>query len=164
MKALVIYESMFGNTRQVAEAVAEGMGGRFDVTVTEVGGAPRQVPDDVAILVVGGPTHAFGMSRARTRESAGTQGADRDAASHGGIREWISTVQVPERTAVATFDTKVTSPRLPGSAASSAQRRLRHRGLVPAARPETFYVTGTAGHLDDGELDRAKAWGSTLAS
>ena len=56
MYALVVYESMFGNTRQIAEAVAEGLGSAMEVRVVEVGTAPPVVGEDVALLVVGGPT------------------------------------------------------------------------------------------------------------
>lgn len=161
--ALVIYESMFGNTQQVATAIADGLRESFGVTMTEVSAAPEEVAADVELLVVGGPTHALGMSRPRTRQSAGQQGADAQAAAHGGIREWIARVSAPEGTVTATFDTKVVKPHLPGSAASSAQRKLRHRGLKAATHPETFYVTGTEGGLVEGELDRAMAWGAELA-
>lgn len=162
--ALVVYESMFGNTHQVAAAIADGLRESFDkVTMTEVSEAPKDVAADVELLVIGGPTHALGMSRPRTRQSAGQQGADATAAGHEGIREWISRVSAPEGTLTATFDTKVVKPHLPGSAASSAQRKLRHRGLRVATHPETFYVTGTEGGLVEGEFDRARAWGAELA-
>jgi hypothetical protein len=161
--ALVVYESMFGSTREVAGAVAAGLGESFDVTVTEVAEAPQQLPGDVALLVVGGPTHAFGMSRPRTRQSAAEQGADPGPSGHGGIREWIGGLSADEGTVTATFDTKVASPHLPGSAARAAQRKLHRRGLAPAAHPETFLVNGTKGGLVDGELDRARLWGSGLA-
>ena len=54
--ALVVYESMFGNTQQVATAIADGLRGSFDVTMTEVSAAPKDVTADVELLVVGGPT------------------------------------------------------------------------------------------------------------
>jgi len=161
-RALVVYESMFGNTGQVAQAVADGLGELFAVTKAEVSSAPRELPNDVELLVVGGPTHAFSMSRPRTRKSAAEQGADVQAAAHDGIREWISQVSAPTGTALATFDTKVASPRLPGSAAAAAQRRLRRHGLEPIAPPETFFVTGTDGELVEGEIERARTWASGL--
>jgi hypothetical protein len=63
MHALVVYESMFGDTEQVAHAIAEGVGTRAVVRVVAIGDAPTPVPDTVDLVVVGGPTHAFGMSR-----------------------------------------------------------------------------------------------------
>jgi hypothetical protein len=121
------------------------------------------VGDDVDLVVVGGPTHAFSMSRPSTRHSAGEQGADPGAASHSGIREWISGVAAPKGLATAAFDTRIAKPHLPGSAAKSADRKLRRRGFTELAHPESFYVTDTSGGLVDGELDRAKAWGAELA-
>ena len=73
MRALVVYESMFGNTRLVAEAVAEGLSSGLDVDVVEVAAAPTSF-DDVELVVVGGPTHALGMTRQRTRDDARRQG------------------------------------------------------------------------------------------
>ncbi len=162
MNALVVFESMFGNTQAVANAVAEGLSERGGVRVVEVTDAPHSITHDVDLLVVGGPTHAFSMTRANTRQSAVNQGADSEKAAQPGIREWIADVAIADDVPVATFDTKVVKPHLPGSAAHAADRKLRHRGLHHVARPETFYVTGTTGDLVDGELSRAKEWGATL--
>ena len=168
--ALVIYESMFGNTHHVADAVAAGLGKGLDgavVTVYEVAEAPRSLPDDIDLLVVGGPTHAFSMSRPSTRKSAVEQGADPSVVDHEGIREWIAAVDTPGAPHVlrtAAFDTKVVKPHVPGSAAKAATRKLRHRGFAMASDPKTFYVTGTQGELVDGELDRARQWGVQLAN
>lgn len=162
-RALVVYESMFGNTYAVAEAVAEGLGTALDVTLVEVSHAPQAVSDDVDLVVVGGPTHAFSMSRPSTRRSASDQGADPEAAQHDGIREWIGGVMAPEGLLTTAFDTKVLKPHLPGSAAKSAGRKLRHRGFKKIDEPKTFYVTGTKGDLVDGEVDRARQWGTHLA-
>jgi len=160
--ALVVFESMFGNTEAVANAVADGLREQGAVTIVEVADAPHDLPAGLDLLVVGGPTHAFSMTRANTRRSAVTQGAAPEKATHPGIREWISEVAITDEVVVATFDTKVVKPHLPGSAAHAADRKLRHRGLHHVARPETFYVTGTTGDLVDGELSRAKEWGATL--
>ena len=163
-RAVVVYESMFGNTHAVAEAVAEGLGTSLDVTLVEVSDAPKDIAEDVDLVVVGGPTHAFSMSRPSTRQSASDQGADPEAAQHDGIREWIAGVTAPEGLLTATFDTKVLKPHLPGSAARSAGRKLRHRGFKKIDEPKSFYVTGTnGGELVDGEIDRARQWGTHLA-
>jgi Flavodoxin len=163
-RVLVVYESMFGNTHNVAEAVADGLGSTVDVTLVDVGDAPLEVPDDVDLVVVGGPTHAFGMSRPSTRQSAVEQGGDPQAAEHDGLREWIAGVVAPEGLPTAAFDTKVAKPHLPGSAAKAAERKLRHRGFKQLVHPESFFVAGTTGDLLEGELDRARAWGESLAA
>lgn len=165
MRALVVYESLFGNTRAVAEAVAEGLRTGMDVDLVDVRKAPEVLGSDVDLVVVGGPTHAFSMSRASTRADAARQGADSDAAAGIGLRDWVDRIASgTERAPVAAFDTKVRHPRLPGSAARAAQQRLRRAGFPVPARAENFYVTGTAGPLLDGEPARARAWGARLAS
>jgi hypothetical protein len=164
MRALVVYESMFGNTKVVADAVADGLATRLHVTAVEVSAAPTAM-DDVALVVVGGPTHAFGMSRPGTRQDAAKQ-SQRPLVSAGiGLREWLDTVQgASPGVAAAAFDTRIEKPRLPGSAARAAERRLRRLGFRIAARPASFYVAGTPGPLVDGEPERARRWGEHLGS
>ncbi|MFD1546055.1 flavodoxin family protein [Nonomuraea guangzhouensis] len=163
MYALIVYESMFGNTKQIAEAVAEGLATAMRTEVLEVGSAPASVEEDVGLLVVGGPTHAFGMSRASTRQSAAQQG--RVLSQGQGVREWLATVQTPSaRLASAAFDTRIAKPRMPGSAARGVAKRLRRLGLALAAPAESFYVTGTQGPLVAGEMERARQWGEGLGS
>lgn len=159
MSVLVVFESMWGNTRRVAEAAAEGLG---EVPVVSVSEAPVQLPQDVDTLVLGGPTHAFSMSRTSTRQEAGVKGADEGNATCG-MREWLEALSTCEQLRVATFDTRVASVRhLPGSAAKAAAREVRRRHLGQVVATESFYVADTAGPLLDGELDRARAWGTSL--
>lgn len=162
MEALVVVESVFGNTRAVADAVAAGLGGRMDVRTADVATAPDEL-HGVDLLVVGGPTHAFGMTRASTRRSAAEQSGGAVPVADTGIREWLD--RLPAGTCpAATFDTRADRPRLPGSAAAAAARRLRRQGHRVLARPESFRVTGTRGPLVDGELERARQWGDALAA
>lgn len=162
MRALVVVESMFGNTRHVASAIAEGLSSAFTVDVLDVGMAPTTVESDVDLLVVGGPTHAFSMSRESTRTSAVQQGAH-DVSSRG-IREWLELLERDARhTPAAAFDTRIKKPLVPGSAARAAQRRLRRLGFRLVVPAESFGVMGTSGPLGPGELDRAREWGRTLA-
>jgi hypothetical protein len=164
MKALLVYESMFGNTEKVARAVAEGMQTHMDVDVVGVGDAPTPVLDHVDVLVVGGPTHAFSMTRANTRSDAARQGAH--APTGVGIREWIDGLRDgPHSELVAAFDTRVRKVRhLPGSAARSATKALHRHGYRIVVRPESFYVDDVSGPLFDGELERARAWGEQLGT
>ena len=70
MRAVVVYESMYGNTHLVADAIGAGLSTAFDVTVVPVSQASREVMADASLVVVGGPTHVHGMSRAPTRKAA----------------------------------------------------------------------------------------------
>lgn len=165
MRAVVISESSFGNTASVAAAIGAGLARSAEVRVVEVSDAPPDL-GDVDLVVVGGPTHAFGMSRRSTREDAARQ-ATGDVVSRGtGIREWLATQPVARNGVdFATFDTRVTRVRrLPGSAAKAAARALKRVGHRQAAPPKSFYVHDVKGPLADGELDRAQAWGDNLGS
>jgi hypothetical protein len=165
MRTLVVFESMYGNTEHVARAIAEGLG---DAQVVEVGAAPADLPADLELLVVGGPTHAHGMSRERSRADAARR-VDEPIVSTGiGIREWIATV-TPSPTVVATaFDTRVPARELfTGSAAKSAAKALASRGFQ-VAPPESFVLDGRKGEpfdrVAESELERARRWGRTLTN
>jgi hypothetical protein len=161
---LVVYESMFGNTGLIANAIADGLAVGANVQAAEVNAAPTSVRD-ISLLVVGGPTHAFSMSRPSTRADARKQqGSDTSAASEIGIREWLDRLEVESSTRFVAFDTRVRRPRLPGSAARAASRQLRARGLSPLALPVTYWVNGTPGPLVEGEIERARHWGEQLAA
>lgn len=162
-RALVVYESMFGNTKAVAEEVAAGLAEHVPVEVVEVGTAGRRLEGDDLLLVVGGPTHAFSMSRPSSRENARKEAAQPLVSEGPGLREWLERLQHHAGVTTATFDTKVRRPHLPGSAARAAQRRLVRRGFPSAAEPETFWVTANRGPLAEGERERARAWGERLA-
>jgi hypothetical protein len=163
-RALVVYESMFGNTEAVARAIADGLSEHLSTAIEEVVMAPTRV-DDVDLLVLGAPTHAFGLSRRQTRMSAASQGARVPQSGLIGLREWLSVLVPPSRRiGAATFDTRIERPRVPGSAARAARRRIRRLGFVAATKAKSFYVTGTPGPLADGELERARAWGQQLGA
>jgi hypothetical protein len=163
MRALVVFESMFGNTATVARAIGDGLATGLEVRVVDVATAPVEVPADVDLLVVGGPTHALGMSRPATRKSAEDQAGTTATPITTGMREWLDSATVPPATVGATFDTRVHVRWLPGSAARKAQRRLRRHGVTLLAPATTFWVEGTPGPLPDGEQGRAARWGEHLA-
>lgn len=162
MRALVVYETMFGNTGKIARAVADGLSVNREVTLTDVADAPTEVPSDVDLVVVGGPTHAFSMSRYSTRHDAERRGGARNDVDKG-IREWLKELPASSpKTAFAAFDTRVDMPLLPGAASRSATRLARRRGFT-VRDPESFFVRGYQGPLVDGELDRAREWGQLLS-
>lgn len=165
MKALVVYESLFGNTERVAQAIVSGLATQLEVELVEVTDAPPGIDEDLDLVVVGGPTHTFSMTRESTREEAFTKGATHGTAATG-LREWLGHLEKGRYSApVATFDTRVEKMRrLPGSAAKGAAKLVHKLGYPAAAPSESFYVEDVDGPLLDGELDRARAWGERLAA
>ncbi|MEU8663901.1 flavodoxin family protein [Actinoplanes philippinensis] len=161
MKALVVYESMFGNTAEIARAVADGLATCYDVTLAEV----REMPpaDGADLLVVGAPTHAFSLSRPATRADAARQGEVRAGAEAVGVREYLDRSSRLDGLAATAFDTRADKP-VTGSAARKAMRRLRRLGCRPVAPVESFRVTGMTGPLAAGELGRARQWAQSIAA
>jgi hypothetical protein len=94
MSILVVYESMYGNTRAIAEAVAEGLSGAGEIAVRPVHEAGSDL-DGVELLVAGGPTHmhglATGLSRRMSVEAAREDGTalDPSATAELGLRLWL---------------------------------------------------------------------------
>ncbi|MDP2343797.1 MAG: flavodoxin domain-containing protein [Deltaproteobacteria bacterium] len=167
--ALIVFESTFGNTRRVAEAIAAGLESRFEVRVVDVAHA-ESTPGDFDLIVVGGPIHALGMSRPQTRADGARQARDMGTepvtAPSKGVREWLeSLVQSPRKVHAAVFDTAMHfGPFAGGSAARGEAAKLRARGYAVVLKPEHFFVKATAGPLEDGEVERATSWGTRLAA
>ncbi|GAA1599391.1 MULTISPECIES: flavodoxin family protein [Kribbella] len=164
-RALIVYESMFGNTERIARAVRDGLQEYVETETVPVNRAPDVVPADVRLVVVGGPTHAFSMSRLSTRQEAGKQD-DLVTPVEVGIREWLAALKPPAGTKaprVATFDTRIARVRrLPGSAARSAAKLLRRLGYRLLSTSESFFVNETTGPIQDVEIKRAERWGRDL--
>lgn len=165
MNAMVVYESVYGNTRVVAEAIADALGAVSAVPVHE---APTKL-EGVELLVVGGPTHMHGLTTSRSRRLASEAGAEdgqpveRGAAERPGLREWLRDLPDGEHVCAAAFDTRLDrSPALTGVAAHGIARRLRRHGYTLLASV-SFLVEDAQGPLEAGELDRARAWGVQLA-
>jgi flavodoxin len=164
MTALIVVESSFGNTRAVAEAIRDGLTPHVEAEVVAVADAPTQLSDTVELLVVGGPTQAFGMSRPQTRDDAVRQGAP-NTQTRVGLREWIAALSdTGARPPVVTFDTRTKHRWVPGSAASQAAAALSERGFPSAAARQSFRVDDVAGPLVPGEVEKARAWGERLGT
>jgi flavodoxin-like protein len=165
MNAVVVYESVYGNTRAIAEAIGEGIGGATVVPVSEAGD-----PAGADLLVVGGPTHMHGLASKHSREIAAEAGKedkaipiDAHATAEPGLRTWLHELSESDGARAAAFDTRLDkSPWLTGLASRGIAKRLRGRGYDVSAS-ESFLVEDTEGPLADGELDRARAWGRQLA-
>ena len=169
MKALVVYESMYGNTRQIAQAITEGLRVSVDAKLSPVGDAKTIDVSDVQLVVVGAPTHAWGLSRRRTREVAANEIAKRSdqriaaASVATGVREWLRGLTRQEGRCGAAFDTRLDRPRFfTGSAVRTVERGLVAAGFSIFAEPQSFRVGGTTGPLASGEIERARAWGEAM--
>ena len=163
MKTLVVYESLFGNTQRVAQAITDGLSEHGDVELLEVTEARDVVTESFDLILLGGPTHALSMANPSTREEAVARGASHGSTTYG-LREWLEHLHKGRHfELVATFDTRVSKVRhLPGSAAKGAAKIVRGLGYSSAAQAESFYVEDVSGPLLEGELDRAQAWGEWL--
>jgi hypothetical protein len=167
MRVIVAYESIYGNTHQIATAIARGFDSTDDVRVVPV--SELGVNPAADVLVVGMPTHAHGLPRPASRRAAiqGAHSANGDlpvdpAADGSGVREWLQTVPAGLAGSVATFDTRFRAPAwLAGHPARRVLRHLTRAGAHRLAGAESFYVDKSE-HLRPGELARAKQWGSHL--
>jgi len=167
MRALVVYESVFGDARAIAHAIAEGLSPSLAADALAAAEAPTEIGPDVGLLVVGGPNHAFGMPRPSTREGAVKQyGAD-IADTGAGLHEWLEAARLVEgRIPAAAFDTRGSGhPMLTrmDHASRTEEKLLGKLGSQLVAPAEHFFVADTKGPLVEGEEDRARAWGRTLA-
>jgi flavodoxin len=167
MNALVVYESVYGNTRAIAEAIAEGLGGAEVVPVHQAANRAEHAE----LLVAGGPTHVHGMSTTRSRQMA-VEAVHEDGDAHHlepgvaeepGLRAWIRDLPESKGGRAAAFDTRADkSPWLTGAASRGIAKRLRRRGY-DVLGTESFLVEDSEGPLADGELERARAWAADLA-
>ena len=161
MKALVVYDSVFGNTEKVAQAEGQAMGqalgSQAEVQTLRVGDVKPEHLTGLEALIVGSPTRAFSPTPA--------------------IKRWLNGL-VPKSlkgVKVAAFDTRfdIESPgpailkflvKIFGYAAKPIGDRLTRKGGDLTLPPEGFYVEDTEGPLRDGELERAADWARQILS
>jgi Flavodoxin len=169
MRALVVYESMYGNTHVVAGQVADGLRATHEVTLVPVAGVTGDLLAGVDLLVAGGPTHMHGMSSARTRRTAARAAAKEDGglsldpdATGPGVRDLLKGIRQGPALAAA-FDTRLSSApaAFTGHASQTIGRLLKRHGCRVIAAPESFLVT-PQNTLLDGEAARARRWGAAL--
>ena len=136
MHALIVVESVFGNTRAVADAVAAGLATCMQVEVVDVA-APGTGDTGVDVLVVGGPTHAHGMTRPGTRKGALAQVGQPGGGTTGtgaGLREWLASLDAGGHRPAAALDTRFDKPRwLVGSAARASRPGTRSGSPRPCS-------------------------------
>jgi len=170
MRALVVYESMYGNTRAIARNIADGLSATHEATLVPVGEATPDLLAEADLLVAGGPTHMHGMSRASSRRMAAqaaakeNSGVTLDPGAHGpGIRDWLNDMAGGQILAAA-FDTRLSGvPAFTGRASHPIGRLLKRHGCRIVAAPASFLVS-QQNTLLDGEAERARRWGMTLGA
>jgi flavodoxin len=152
MKALVVYDSVFGNTEKVAQAIGAALG---EVQALRVGNVQPEHLAGITVLVVGSPTRAFRPTPATVSFLKGLP-----AGSLKGVRvaAYDTRMLVDEAPAILKFFVKIF-----GYAADPMLKLLVKKGGDAALQPEGFFVAGTEGPLKEGELERAAAWVKPLA-
>lgn len=158
MRAMVVYDSAYGNTEQVAQAIGEALGPQDQVQVLRAGEVQPSQLAGLNLLVVGSPTQKFrplpGITRfIKAIPPEGLRGVKVAAFDTRFTEDDIAKVRILE------FFVKVF-----GYAAKPIGDRLVKRGGTLAVAPEGFYVADTQGPLLEGELERAAAWAAEFAS
>jgi flavodoxin len=145
MRALVIYDSKFGNTETIARTIAQALEEKATVNLARAAEYGEARWQGVDLLVVGCPTQGW---RPTPDTTAFLGRIPKGALAH---------------TAVAAFDTRFDkSVWLTGSAAKRIEGTLRKQGVRLVVPPESFFVDGSEGPLADGELSHATAWSKGL--
>lgn len=156
MKALVIYDSFFGNTEMVAKAIAAALATKLEVTAIKADQVEPQQLSDLDLLVVGSPTRAF-------NPSPNTKSFIKGLSPLTGVKVVVFDTRLPVEE--ANSKVLVFLVKLFGYAAEKMLKGLQKKGgqaLLPA---NWFVVKDSEGPLKDGELERAAAWaGSMLAA
>jgi len=169
MRGVVVYESMFGNTRRVAEMITQALADAMEVRLLRADAVVAEDVQGIDLLVVGAPTHAWSMPRPNTRKGAPNNvrrpGSDLvlepNADTSPGVREWLETLDDVHALA-AVFDTRFNAPvMLTGRAATGIEKALQQHGFVMMSASESFRVD-RQNHLLAGEVERASRWGRRL--
>lgn len=168
MKARVAYESMYGNTARIAGAIGSGLAETgIVVTIAGIDALDADATADADLLVVGGPTHAHGLSSESSRDTAVKDAKNTfDEPTVGrGLRAWLPELPDGEGRPAAAFDTRIGGAPawLTGSAAKHVAKILASRGFRLVIEPECFLVT-KRNELVDGELERAESWGASVGA
>ncbi len=150
MKALVLYDSMFGNTEKVAKAIAEGL----SATAMRVGDAKVEDLKGLDILVVGSPVHG---GRASQNMQAFIKQIPTDALNGVKVTAFDTRFEFEKKGAGLKLIMK-----LVGYAAARIVKDLEKKGGMAISSPQGFLVLDKEGPLKDGELERAKKWGQEL--
>jgi hypothetical protein len=160
MNAIVVFESVWGNTAAVARAIAEGFGPDAQAYPTDE--VPPKQLATADLIVAGSPVFGFSLPTEAIRENILRSETDAGAPpdlSHPSLRSWLDVLPAGHGRSAA-FETRIWwSPR---GATGAIEKRLGQRGYVPISKAHKFVVRDKYGPLRDGELDRARRWGREL--
>jgi hypothetical protein len=163
-RALVVYESFYGNTETIADRIADGLARRCLVDSVRIDALRVGEIAALDLLVVGAPTQEWTLPRSGTGQGSATPRSAGVAASHPSLRDWLAALPPGHGRACAAFSTRWARPELlTGSAAVAIEQQLVRHGWTCVAPAQSFVVEGLEGPLRSGEPDRAEAWGSALA-
>jgi len=168
MRALVVYESVYGNTHAVATRIGQGLEERGEVRVLSVHDATADQVEWADLVVVGGPTHGHGLSSTSSRKAAAASAANSDTAldpeaTGPGLRHWFKELPKATGKRAVAFDTRLDAAALlTGRASHAIERRLRTHGFTVLAESDSFLVD-KHNHLLPGQEQRAVHWGGRLA-
>lgn len=161
MRAVVVYESLWGNTAAIARAVAEGIGP--DARAVPTSQASAAIGEGVDLIVAGAPLLGFSLATEGMLKGIGDNPGSKTPPdlSQPSMRSWLDALPRGAGRS-ASFETRIWWS--PGSAAKAILKRLEALGYRPLGKGERFIVEGKYGPLRAGELERAHAWGAELAS
>ena len=161
MKAVVVYESHWGNTEAIARAVAAGFGPEAEVLTTDQ--ALDSVLMGADLVVAGAPLIAFGLPSDKTRGGVAAESAKAPKPpdlSHPSMSSWLDSLPRGHGRS-ASFETRMRWS--PGGATGAIDRGLESAGYRSVAKGRRFVVKGKYGPLRDGEIELARQWGAELA-
>jgi flavodoxin len=158
MKAMVVYDSVFGNTGKIAQAIGYALGPPEDVEMLRVSEVKPEQLAGLTLLVVGSPTRQFSPTGATTSflKSIPKNGLKGVKVAAFDTRFTVSAI---EEVRVLAFFVRVF-----GYAAKPIANRLEKKGGELVVPPEGFYVGDTEGPLLQGELERAADWARRIGT
>jgi flavorubredoxin len=157
MKAIVVYESHWGNTAAIARAIAEGIGS--EAVALNTSDAVGAALAEVDLIVAGAPVLGFSLPTEDMVKNLSKESVAPDL-SHPSMRSWLTALPEGKGRAAA-FETRIWWS--PGGSTKAILRQLEKVGYPALVEAERFLVKDRYGPLKEGELERAKQWGEKLA-
>jgi len=153
MKLIIVYDTIYGNTQRIAEAIKEGLGSGHESELVRVEEAKTDMIENTDVLIVGSPTHGGWFSES--------------------VKTFLDTLSAESLRGIyaSSFDTSIPSEdqkfliksltKLFGNAAPRISKELRQKGATVIGS-EIFFVLGRKGPIKEGEIERAREWAAGL--